>query len=371
MDNRNTMFVCIFLVLCLLPTILSENIDELDETFFSKTELIRLFSFIRYSVGDRLFQDTIISEGNWLVYADDRNIQDYQNSWPLSDQQLRITKNKLEKLESYLTERGIEFYILIAPTKNSIYPEFVPSEIPVIGELSRLDQFLPYMEENTDIKILDIRDTLIREKDKRELYYTTDTHWNPYGAYFAYKAFMDEINHVYPDLTPRSLEELSFEAQLELKGDQALRLVNIDIKEEFFKFIPNDEISKKVFEFLTINFLERKPHMDAPSLPVFHAVFGDDLRPYLQEHNSRFSSNFFYRIPNSDAPSLLVFHDSFGVGLRPYLSEHFSRSSFFSFTGEPFDLSIIDVENPDIFLLVWIEQNFYFRLNYAIPYDFD
>lgn len=290
--------------------------ENLNNAFIGSEKLLRMFSLFRYFLGDELYQDAIIGQGNWLVFATDVSLDDYQNVWALSESQTNKIKKKIFGLNDYLTSKGIKLIIIIPPNKNTIYPEYMPKEIPVIGKRSRYDQVNDLLIMEDSLGYIDLREVLLRERDNRLVYYATDTHWNPHGVYFAYEAIMNEINEDYPEIEPHSLEDYLYVRTPNRDGDVALRLINIYIQETFYQLRPKD---KYQFEY----------------------------REICARHRE-------YIVPGLEAPKLLVIHDSFGAGLIPFLREHFSHSIFIH--DDSVDPFLIESVDPDIVIIEWTER---------------
>src|SRR4030095_7802133 len=111
------------------------------------------------------------------------DIQDYQKAEAFTEEELASFQTDLDALSASYAARGITLLVVVVPNKNTIYPERVPSQIPVIGTESRLEQLTSYLQTHGQTQILDLRHPLIAAKAEHEIYYATDTHWNGYGSY--------------------------------------------------------------------------------------------------------------------------------------------------------------------------------------------
>ena len=61
---------------------------------------------------------------------------------------------------------------------------------------------MEYMKAHSTVELLDLRDALTRAKARHPVYYSTDSHWNDYGAYTGYVEIMRRISKYYPDARP-------------------------------------------------------------------------------------------------------------------------------------------------------------------------
>lgn len=322
----NTLFSAFFILACLLPALLSPNPLALNDSFWKRGDLLRAYTTARYRLGDILFEDALILE-DWLVYFNEISIKDYQNTARFSKDTLEKIGAKLDNLQAELDARGIRFLFVVTPNKNTIYPEYIPALIPVLGKESRLDQLIRYLDERGGVRVTDLRPALLAEKDERPVYYATDTHWNPYGALVGYRVILEQLSTDFPRLVPYALEDFTFIPQPERSGDIALNLVRVNIPDDFFR-------------------LELKE-----PLPILRRELykqRDNNKPYLQITTH----------PDQSLPRLLMYHDSFNIELLPFLANNFSRASFLWLKKDnEIDLTYIDVEKPDIVILELTERS--------------
>jgi len=144
--------------------------------------------------------DVLIGKNNWLFYANDSLLQDFVGSDPFSPEELEIWRLNLENKRNWLEKKGIRYLFVVAPNKQTIYPEYLPDYLQKDHRNSRLKQLLAYLNKHSDISILDLSSTLIEEKKQHRIYHQTDTHWNDCGAYTAYRAIMDRVGQWFPEV---------------------------------------------------------------------------------------------------------------------------------------------------------------------------
>lgn len=75
---------------------------------------------------------------------------------------------------------------LLAPSASVIYPEMLPLGAPMVDENAMLDEIFATVGAQADV--IDLRQTFTEAKDQY-LYFKTDHHWTPQGAYLAYEQF--------------------------------------------------------------------------------------------------------------------------------------------------------------------------------------
>lgn len=85
-------------------------------------------------------------------------------------------------------KRGMEFHLMVAPNKSTIYAEYLPGS--VIPAKNRFVTPLIKALLANGIDVFDSAPVVKQAKSKACMYLRTDTHWNNYGASEATKAFM-------------------------------------------------------------------------------------------------------------------------------------------------------------------------------------
>ena len=86
-------------------------------------------------------------------------------------------------LEQQLQERDCEFVLMIAPMKDNVYPEYMPSSVHKIGKISRAEAQIRYLEENSNVDCIYMSEILLKHKD--DIYPSFNqkydaSHWNFY-----------------------------------------------------------------------------------------------------------------------------------------------------------------------------------------------
>jgi alginate O-acetyltransferase complex protein AlgJ len=150
--------------------------------------LIRLDNIARIVVMNSSTSNiVVIGKDNWLFTDVNESMADYRGLTHLSESQLAYTLEIVKSERDYLESKGIPLILVVAPNKESIYPEYMPEGIKKINNDTQLDQVLTYFKENSDIQIIDLRPVLIKAKSERQVYRKNDSHWNSYGSYLAYR----------------------------------------------------------------------------------------------------------------------------------------------------------------------------------------
>ena len=112
------------------------------------------------------------------------------NNWILSD------KNK----QQWLAQRGVNYLLIVPPNKQTIYSEFIGEALRSHNGASRFTQIKNKLSDDEKSALVDLTPVLLKNKDAEALFFKSDTHWTPYGAYLGYTAIAEKIEALFPDL---------------------------------------------------------------------------------------------------------------------------------------------------------------------------
>lgn len=104
--------------------------------------------------------------------------------------------------------RQARFLALVAPDKQSIYPECLPERIRKRGDNRVLDHVLESCRAEPAVRFVDPRRALRAGKAERAVYLRADTHWAPYGAWLCYRELAAAMRSAVPSLSPLTDSDL-------------------------------------------------------------------------------------------------------------------------------------------------------------------
>src|ERR1700730_9306912 len=142
---------------------LSEN--YVNDRFGLRDELVHLNSLIRFSLGLSSTKNVVIGKDGWLFYTADKLMEQHTGADIFNPVDLENWVRQMEADRDWLARRGIAFYIVIAPDKNTIYPEKLP-DYPR-GAITRLDQLATRLR-SSDLEFVDPREEILRVKSAGE-----------------------------------------------------------------------------------------------------------------------------------------------------------------------------------------------------------
>jgi alginate O-acetyltransferase complex protein AlgJ len=165
---------------------------------------------------------TMQGEQGWIYWAKEGMVENYTGQAQFTQKDLQGWQKLLESRRDWLAQRGEKYIFVVAPNKETIYPEFLPKWVVKTRQPVKLDAFLAYMSQHSTVLMLDLRPDLIAAKTQGPTYYKTDTHWNNFGAFMAYRRLINTLQTQIPDLKPLDLECFARKPIVARGGDLAV-----------------------------------------------------------------------------------------------------------------------------------------------------
>lgn len=166
-----------------------------------KAIIIVLCIFALSALSGMMFHSTkstasqvITGKNRWLFYkaiGDGSTLSDYRGTNHYSVQGLRRVQNNIMAAKCAVEAKGAHFIVMLAPNKESIYSKYMPKQYKRKTTYTRYDQLYDYLEANTTLDVCYPKQTLLKYKDKYELYYPTDNHWNRQGQFIGVQDLLD------------------------------------------------------------------------------------------------------------------------------------------------------------------------------------
>lgn len=158
--------------------------EWLSDTLPFKTQFIELFRGAQYrSSLDYTQSDVIRGENDFLFYS--ATLDNYKGISRFSEDELQTIRDNLEGFFEQMEEAGTECLLYIAPDKEQVYDSLMPESIRRVSEESRGDRTAAYLSEVLDQPVLYPKAELRALAQDMPVYFSSDTHWNELGGYFA------------------------------------------------------------------------------------------------------------------------------------------------------------------------------------------
>ena len=240
-----------------------------------------------------------------------------------SEKELENFARSIMTIKNWLSNKGIEYIYVIAPNKHTIYFDKLPKYISKQNSKSATDQLVKYLQEYTDVMVVDLRQVLLEEKKNHQVYFKSDTHWNHYGANVAQFEIMNKIKTFFPEqISPSLLSDNQFKILPKRGGDLAgfAKITNI-----------NEDNPQPVFE--------------------------EGYSPVNETPNTK-AKETHTMVCETQELNAVIFRDSFFSVLQPYFSRQFHRSTYI---WEKINynslIKYVERENPDIVIDEVIERS--------------
>lgn len=231
------------------------------------------------------------------------------------DEMSEMAQN-VEGMQQALSKLDTDLYCVYIPNKEGVYWEdFYGGKIAIHAESSRMDDFCDFLEKNTQVKAMNLKNIFHEYKDQMMLYYKVydGSHWNQNGAFYGTQAILQKIRKDYP----------------EING-----------------IIPND-YTKKEIDFLGC--MER--YKDVPLIHD-HFIFEDTIVSYEPANGWVSKTNTGDIIEKGEVhlhneqvknnQSILILGDSYmGSFCLNYFGEQFRDVYFMSYGSDPADVLLL------------------------------
>jgi hypothetical protein len=314
--QKRTLYSIIFLLLFGIMMTLplwqeGLSIKSIDSDFRGKIALSGYFNQARMMLGDKFFGSAIVGKQGWMYFVGGNGNATFWHVDEAEKKKIDLVVNDIGNFNQELLSRKIRLVIVIVPDKSSIYPQFLPDEIQLGEHNSYTDMFVQSLKDR-DVNVIDLRVPLMEASKEEQVFYKTDSHWNIYGDYAAYKAVIEELSVYEPGLAPVPFSDLRLISNGYLARDIPVLLRTNNIVEESFLLQPKKNKTIK-----------------------------EEVIPLGTDRTMTFT-----RSADEQLPSALVYHDSAFAYVASLLHQNFSHT-----------VSIFyPVGLPEIWNSGWVEQ---------------
>lgn len=346
MKNRiQKAFIIVFALIITTPLILFAlriKVDPINKgdrkislnfkrNFPLKSDLFQLYSDLKTDVfNTNLIPDKVIDPNNdgWLFLGNSYSnvILESKAGIVFSTSELNKLKKKLTSRKKWLNDRGIKFYVSIAPNKHSIYGEKLP--IKKTNRKTKFEQ-LDSLCNSLNVNIINLGSKFPKNPEK-PLFYKTDTHWNDYAGFHAFQATIEPIQKDF------STSKFKLFTKDDLKLEVSDTVFVGDLKTMLN--------TKRTENFFSLNF--KNGYQSIPQDKTLDIPLNYHKDP--NNYETRFSSD-------TNDLKIIIFNDSFMGFYSRYLRENFGNSLFI--WSHVFDKKLIESEKPDIVYFEIVERD--------------
>lgn len=274
----------------------------------------------------------LLGKDGWYFYTGNDSVRAWRGLAPFREEELRLWKDGLEARRNWLKRLGIAYVFVIAPNKETVYPDYMPAAYEKLGP-TRLEQFAEYMGKNSDLDFLDLRPAFAEARKQdgpgEFLYLEEGTHWNGRGSLVAYEEIVKHLARLTPTIAPLGPEQ--------------------------WKFVPFDGAGDTWANNMYIG--DRSKQREVGLMRPVGKARSRNLNTG-QEGPFGPGRRFLRGTEDPADPRALLFHDSFGPYIEEKLAEHFSRLEC-EWTYE-FDSPEVVAFKPRIVIELWVERTLVF-----------
>ncbi len=296
------------------------------DSFGLRDKLLRWNSIVKFlGFGVSPSAEVYVGREGWLFYDGEHSKQNHRGAYAFSPQELEQWSAVLERKRARLEALGVQYLYVVAPDKESVYPELLPDYMKPIGP-TRLDQWLECLKLHAPkVEILDLRAALeaakVADKPDEWVYTSLGTHWSGRGAQAALRAMLERMNGLVGGFVPEEIEAFR-RVDSSGNGDSwATRMYISDLlPTPTHGFVPRETHAKNRFE-----------------------------------GNFRFGRLRKSEIEGSSRPRLILMHDSFGPHIEQGLAE---QCSYLECRWDTF-IAVSDIEEagPAILVDMYVERS--------------
>lgn len=130
------------------------------------------------------------------IYAPQAIVQDFAHINLRTEADVAKIGDSYQIISDYLADKDILFYYVQCVDKHTVYPERFVANIRQIGNVSKTDQVLNYLEDQTTVNAIYFKYPMIENAEKYDVFshWGDSTHWTDRGAYMSYRYMMDRLN---------------------------------------------------------------------------------------------------------------------------------------------------------------------------------
>lgn len=209
-------------------------------------------------------------------------------SRPFTEELLRKHAEYYLAVNEWLSYHGIPYMLVVVPTKQRVYPEFLPDGgASQFTDWTRADEMIKLLRKN-NVTVVDVRDEVIKHKHEQLVFLRKDTHWNSYGAYCGYKVIFDALSKAMPGIEPVKAPIVPME-----------------------RIIDNPDLG----------LMSRVPeHLLEKSFDLY--------RVYFKFKHRDVEKDLVSETEDKSAPRALVYRDSMFMNMLPFFADHFSFARY-------------------------------------------
>lgn len=288
------------------PEYFDQLTQYIDRNFAGRQTLITINGLLMKNLGESGNEKVIQGKDGWLFFEE--TAKDYLGQATISRREAFAIAENLQTVKLGVESRGGRFFFTIAPNKNSLYGQYMPSRYVANRSESNYALIEPYLDESYYVDLFDALGS-----GDEILYHKWDSHWTRAGALAARDALMEAAGK-----SARDYSDVSSKEQRRHRGD---------LYEMAFP-------KSRALDWDTVYDAE-------PEYTYVRAVNSDD-EPLIETRSEK-------------KGSLVMYRDSFGIALLPFMADEYGKAFFSKET--PYNLDAAADYMPGDVVIELVERN--------------
>ncbi len=299
--------------------ILEELGDYFNDHFAFRQQMVAADAQLLDKFATSSVDSVIRGTDGWLYYTS--TVYDYSGYNTMSERYAYNVAHTLAQTQAFVEANGAQFAYVVAPNKNSLYPEHMPYYLPVVDDENNMDVIRRQLN-SLGVNFVDLFPVF--EAQEEELYLHRDSHWNNKGALLAYNTIMDYLQIEHEDYADAPYTKAKTEY-----GDLGNMLYGVAAEPEWNYYYDIEDL-----------YTTKTPIQSVED-------------PFIQSEN-----------PSGEG-SLLIYRDSFTNAMLPFFANEFASAVFNR--GQPYAVEFnMSIYKPDV-VIIEVGERGNFVLGYQPP----
>ena len=267
-----------------LETYLTDHFPFRNEFMFLKTSVLK-------GIGQTKISDLYLGDDGYLL-------QEYTTTPDSTTIPIDVLNKFYDNLPEYTS-----MSLMLVPTSVDIYSEKLPKYATNTSQKDVID----YVYNNINFNGIDVYNYLEKESKNIELYYKTDHHWNTFGAYLGYVAYMNSLGI-------ENLDRPEFEKITdEFYGTFYSKLIDNSLEKESMYKLKDDDIEYRM----------RDVARDTVTNTIYEEKWLNEKDKYSYFLGQNKALLEIQNMSNKNGKKVLIVKDSYGNSMIPFIAKDY------------------------------------------------
>ena len=211
-------------------------------------------------------------------------------------------KNNIDSINKFIDIYEGKVTTMIVPNSYTIYEEYIPWGIKLLNQENLINEVYNGNSKDRNIDLV----SLFKKNKEEYIYYKTDHHWTSYGAYLAYKAYIESLGE-----KPIDLNSLKKNEATGFYGTYFSKAKLFSAESDILTYYDIDNITMNIQGGIFESLYDYDKLKTRDKYSVF--IKGNNGLTIIENKNIKLGKK------------LLIFKDSFANSMIPFLSQNFQE----------------------------------------------